>query len=103
MLGQLLYDIHPTFLFAKDSLLQNALRYTVKICDKYGKPYKVNNLDVNADLSSCSCQDTEDYSCRCSYIRNPYYIKFQVSLQFKFGVFEDDIHKDVLNVHPNQG
>jgi hypothetical protein len=99
----LLNDIHPTFLFAKDSLLQNALRYTVKISDKYGKTYKVDNLDLNANLNSCSCQDTLDYSCRCSYIRNPYYIKFQVSLQFKLGAFEDDIHKDVLNVHPGQG
>lgn len=99
----LLNDIHPTFLFAKDSLLQNALRYTVKISDRYGKTYKVDNLDINANLNSCSCQDTLDYSCRCSYIRNPYYIKFQVNLQFKLGTFEDDIHKDVLNVHPGQG
>lgn len=99
----LLNNIHPTFIFAKDSLLQNALRYTVKISDKYGKPYKVDNLDLNANLDSCSCQETIDYSCRCSYIRNPYYIKFQVNLQFKFGTFEDNIFKETLNVHPRQG
>jgi len=99
----LLNNIYPSFIFAKDSLLQSALRYSVKIGDKYGKPYRVNNLDANANLNSCSCQDIVDYSCRCSYIRNPYYLKFQVSLQFKFGVFEDDIYKDTLNVHPRQG
>jgi hypothetical protein len=99
----LLNNVHPTFIFAKDSLLQNALKYTVKVSDKYGKPYRVDNLDVNANLDSCTCQDTIDYSCRCSYIRNPYYLKLQVSLQFKFGIFEDDIYKDTINVHPRQG
>jgi hypothetical protein len=99
----LLNNVYPTFLFYRDSILQNALKYTVKIRDRFGNDYKVNNLDKNANLSECNCEsDNINYSCRCSYIRNPYYIKLQVNLQFKFGIFEDDLYKDYLNVHPKQ-
>lgn len=100
----LLNNIYPTFMFYKDSNLQNANKYTIKITDRYGKVFKVDNLDTNANLESCNCQDdTIDYSCRCNYIRNPYYAKFQVYLQFKFGVFEDELFKPLLNPHPRQG
>jgi len=99
----LLTKVHPAFLWYKDSMLQNANKYTVKITDRQGNVYNVNNLDKNANLDDCNCSDTVDYSCRCSYIRNPYYIKLQVNLQFKFGVFEDDLSKPLLNLHPTQG
>jgi hypothetical protein len=99
----LLTEVHPPFLWYKDSMLQNANKYTVKITDRYGSVYNVGNLDKNANLDNCDCSDTVDYSCRCSYIRNPYYIKLQVNLQFKLGVFEDDLAKPLLNVHPTQG
>jgi hypothetical protein len=97
-----LNNIYPPFIFYKDSILQNALKYTVKITDRYGNQYVTNNLDTWANTSTCDCQTSIDYSCRCSYIRNPYYIKLQVSLQFKFGIFEDDLYKDLLHVHPRQ-
>jgi len=97
-----LNNIYPPFIFYKDSILQNALKYTVKITDRYGNQYVTNNLDTNANTTVCNCQTSTDYSCRCSYIRNPYYIKLQVSLQFKFGIFEDDLYKDLLHVHPRQ-
>ena len=97
-----LNNIYPPFIFYKDSILQNALKYTVKITDRYGNQYVTNNLDTCANTSTCDCQTSIDYSCRCSYIRNPYYIKLQVSLQFKFGIFEDDLYKDLLHVHPRQ-
>lgn len=95
----LLNEVYPSFLFYKDSMLENATKYTVKISDRFGNPYTVNNLDKNADLSECDCSQTVDYSCRCSYIRNPYYVKLQVSLQFKYGLFEDDLAKDLINVN----
>jgi hypothetical protein len=99
----LLNNIYPTFMFYKDSTLQNAQKYTVKITDRYGKVYKVENTDKNANVSSCDCtSDDINYSCRCSYIRNPYYVKLQVSLQFKFGIFFDDLYKDLLNPNPHQ-
>jgi hypothetical protein len=97
-----LNNVYPPFIFYKDSILQNALKYTVKITDRYGNQYVTNNLDTRANTSTCDCQTSTDYSCRCSYIRNPYYIKLQVSLQFKFGIFEDDLYKDLLHVHPRQ-
>ena len=97
-----LNNIYPPFIFYKDSILQNALKYTVKITDRYGNQYVTNNLDTRANTSTCDCQTSTDYSCRCSYIRNPYYLKLQVSLQFKFGIFEDDLYKDLLHVHPRQ-
>ena len=97
-----LNNIYPPFIFYKDSILQNALKYTVKITDRYGNQYVTNNLDTRANTDVCNCQTSTDYSCRCSYIRNPYYIKLQVSLQFKFGVFEDDLYKDLLHVNPRQ-
>jgi hypothetical protein len=97
-----LNNIYPPFIFYKDSILQNALKYTVKITDRYGNQYVTNNLDTHANTDVCNCQTSTDYSCRCSYIRNPYYIKLQVSLQFKFGIFEDDLYKDLLHVHPRQ-
>ena len=97
-----LNNIYPPFIFYKDSILQNALKYTVKITDRYGNQYVTNNLDTRANTSTCDCQTSTDYSCRCSYIRNPYYIKLQVSLQFKFGIFEDDLYKELLHVHPRQ-
>jgi len=99
----LLNNVYPTFMFYKDSNLELANKYTVKITDRYGKVYKVNNMDYNANIENCNCQNEIDYSCRCSYIRNPYYIKLQVSLQFKFGTFEDDLYKEYLNPHPIQG
>ena len=95
----LLNEVYPSFLFYKDSMLENANKYTVTITDRFGNPYAVNNLDKNANLDECNCSQTEDYSCRCSYIRNPYYVKLQVSLQFKFGLFEDDLAKDLINVN----
>jgi len=94
----LLNEIYPSFLFYKDSMLEKANKYTVKITDRFGNVYVVNNLDSNANLDECNCSNTIDYSCRCSYIRNPYYVKLQVSLQFKFGLFEDDLFKDLINV-----
>ena len=97
-----LNNIYPPFIFYKDSILQNALKYTVKITDRYGNQYVTNNLDTHSNTDVCNCQTSTDYSCRCSYIRNPYYIKLQVSLQFKFGIFEDDLYKDLLHVHPRQ-
>lgn len=97
-----LNNIYPPFIFYKDSILQNALKYTVKITDRYGNQYVTNNLDTRANTDVCNCQSSTDYSCRCTYIRNPYYIKLQVSLQFKFGIFEDDLYKDLLHVHPRQ-
>ena len=97
-----LNNVYPPFIFYKDSILQNALKYTVKITDRYGNQYVTNNLDTRANTDVCNCQTSTDYSCRCTYIRNPYYIKLQVSLQFKFGIFEDDLYKDLLHVHPRQ-
>jgi len=97
-----LNNVYPPFIFYKDSILQNALKYTVKITDRYGNQYVTNNLDTRANTDVCNCQTSTDYSCRCTYIRNPYYVKLQVSLQFKFGIFEDDLYKDLLHVHPRQ-
>jgi hypothetical protein len=98
----LLNNIYPTFMFYKDSSLEKTNKYTVTVTDKYGSPYKVNNMDYNANIEDCNCQNEINYSCRCSYIRNPYYVKLQVSLQFKFGTFEDDLYKELLNLHPKQ-
>jgi hypothetical protein len=99
----LLNNIYPTFMFYKDSSLEKTNKYTVTVTDRYGSPYKVNNMDYNANIEDCNCQNEINYSCRCSYIRNPYYVKLQVSLQFKFGTFEDDLYKELLNLHPRQG
>jgi hypothetical protein len=87
-------------IFYKDSQLQNANKYSVKITDTYGNEIKVNNLDKNSNIKPCNCQTSIDYSCRCTYIRNLYYVKLQVDVQFKFGTFEDDLFKDVLNLNP---
>jgi len=92
-------EVYPSFLFYKDSMLENANKYTVNITDRFGKQYVVNNLDSNANLSECNCSEEIDYSCRCSYLRNPLYVELQVSLQFKFGLFEDDLFKELINVN----
>jgi len=99
----LITNIYPTFRWYKDSSLENANKYSVKITDKYGKVFVTENLDMNANLDTCDCSNEIDYSCRCSYIRNPYYGKLQVGIQFKFGIFEDELFKPILNLHPTQG
>jgi len=96
----LLNNVYPSMIFYKDSKLQNATKYSVTITDTSENAIKVDNLDVNANLAACDCQTSIDYSCRCSYIRNPLYIKLQVVVQFKFGTFEDDLYKEVLNLNP---
>jgi hypothetical protein len=96
----LLNNIYPSMIFYKDSMLQSANKYSVKITDTSGNIISVDNLDSNANIAKCNCQTTIDYSCRCSYIRNPFYIKLQVDVQFKFGTFEDDLYKDLLNLNP---
>jgi len=96
----LLNNVYPSMIFYKDSKLQNATKYSVTITDTSGNDIKVDNLDVNANLAACDCQTSIDYSCRCTYIRNPLYIKLQVVVQFKFGTFEDDLYKEVLNLNP---
>jgi hypothetical protein len=87
-------------IFYKDSMLQSANKYSVKITDTSGNIITVENQDSNANVTKCNCQTSIDYSCRCSYIRNPFYIKLQVVVQFKFGTFEDDLYKDLLNLNP---
>jgi hypothetical protein len=62
----LLNNIYPTFMFYKDAKLENANKYTVKITDRYGKVYAVNNLDYNANLNDCNCQNEIDYATRIS-------------------------------------
>jgi hypothetical protein len=99
----LLNNIYPTFRWFKDSSLENVNKLSIKITDRYGKVFKVDNLDKNANLDQCDCNDENDFACRCSYIRNPYYSKFQVGIQFKFGIFEDELFKELLNPHPRQG
>jgi len=96
----LLNNIYPSMIFYKDSQLQNATKYSVTITDNVENVIKVDNLDVNANIKPCNCQTSIDYSCRCTYIRNPLYIKLQVVVQFKFGTFEDDLYKEVLNLNP---
>jgi hypothetical protein len=96
----LLNNVYPSMIFYKDSSLQSALKYSVSITDSYGNAIVVDNLDKNANVTSCNCQTAIDYSCRCTYIRNPLYIKLQVVVQFKFGTFEDDLYKELLNLNP---
>jgi len=96
----LLNNIYPSMIFYKDSQLQNANKYSIKITSTNGNEIKVTNLDPNSNIKPCNCQTSIDYSCRCTYIRNIYYVKLQVSVQFKFGTFEDDLFKDVLNLNP---
>jgi hypothetical protein len=96
----LLNNIYPSMIFYKDSQLQNANKYSVKITDTAGNEIKVTNLDPNSNIAPCDCQTSIDYSCRCTYIRNLYYVKLQVCVQFKFGTFEDDLFKEVLNLNP---
>jgi len=97
----LLTNVYPTFMFYKDSKLELANKYTVKITDRSGKVYKTNNLDYNSNQNNCSCDpDIIDYSCRCTYIRHPLNPRYQVMLQFKIGTFEDDIYKELLTNNP---
>jgi len=96
----LLNNVYPSMIFYKDSKLQMANKYSVTITDTTGNQIKVDNFDLNANIGACNHQPNKDYSCRCTYLRNPYYVKLQVVVQFKFGTFEDDLYKEVLNLNP---
>ena len=90
------------------SQLGNIKSLTINITDYEGKDFNTQSYKMFTDShisknKKCICKlnsDGEiirDYGCSCSYIRHPYYKKFQNTLLFKIGVIENDIDKSIIN------
>jgi hypothetical protein len=81
---------------------------TVNIADNEGKDFNTQSYKMFTDThiktnKKCICKPNSDgeiirdYGCSCSYMRHPYYKKFQNTLLFKVGVVENDIDKSIIN------
>jgi hypothetical protein len=90
------------------SQLGNIKSLTINITDNEGKDYNTYSYKMFTDThisnnKKCICKVNSsgelirDYSCSCSYIRHPYYKKFQNTLLLKVGVIENDIDKSIIN------
>jgi hypothetical protein len=90
------------------SQLGNIKSLTVNILDNEGKDFNTQSYKMFTDTyiktnKKCICKVNSngeiirDYGCSCSYMRHPYYKKFQNTLLFKVGVIENDIDKSIIN------
>jgi hypothetical protein len=90
------------------SQLGNIKSLTINIADNEGKDYNTQSYKMFIDThitknKKCICKVNNngelirDYGCSCSYMRHPYYKKFQNTLLFKVGVIENDIDKSLIN------
>ena len=90
------------------SQLGNIKSLTVNITDYEGKDFNTQSYKMFTDshiskIKKCICKISNngeiirDYGCSCSYMRHPYYKKFQNTLLFKIGVIENDIDKSIIN------
>jgi hypothetical protein len=90
------------------SQLGNIKSLTVNILDNEGKDFNAQSYKMFTDTrisknKKCICKPNSDgeiirdYGCSCSYMRHPYYKKFQNTLLFKVGVIENDIDKSIIN------
>jgi hypothetical protein len=90
------------------SQLGNIKSLTVNILDNEGKDFNTQSYKMFTDThisknKKCICKPNSDgeiirdYGCSCSYMRHPYYKKFQNTLLFKVGVIENDIDKSIIN------
>jgi hypothetical protein len=90
------------------SQLGNIKSLTVNISDNEGKDFNTQSYKMFTDThisknKKCICKVNSngeiirDYGCSCSYMRHPYYKKFQNTLLFKVGVIENDIDKSIIN------
>jgi hypothetical protein len=90
------------------SQLGNIKSLTINITDYEGKDFNTQSYKMFTDShisknKKCICKVSNngeiirDYGCSCSYIRHPYYKKFQNTLLFKIGVIENDIDKSIIN------
>jgi hypothetical protein len=81
---------------------------TINILDNEGKDFNTQSYKMFTDShisknKKCICKVNSngelirDYGCSCSYMRHPYYKKFQNTLLFKIGVIENDIDKSIIN------
>ena len=90
----------------KYSSLGNINQMTIRIMNSNGIPIKLNKeaIDLNTSSSNkCICKKdnlgniVRIYSCACTYMRHPYYVKFQNTLVFKISYADPDIDKRVFN------
>jgi hypothetical protein len=90
------------------SQLGNIKSLTINIADNEGKDYNTQSYKMFTDThisnnKKCICKVNSngelirDYTCSCSYMRHPYYKKFQNTLLLKIGVIENDIDKSIIN------
>jgi len=90
------------------SQLGNIKSLTINILDNEGKDFNTQSYKMFTDNhisknKKCICKVNSngeiirDYGCSCSYMRHPYYKKFQNTLLFKVGVVENDIDKSIIN------
>jgi hypothetical protein len=90
------------------SQLGNIKSLTINILDNEGKDFNTQSYKMFTDTyiktnKKCICKVNSngelarDYGCSCSYMRHPYYKKFQNTLLFKVGVIENDIDKSIIN------
>jgi hypothetical protein len=90
------------------SQLGNIKSLSVNILDNEGKDFNTQSYKMFTDTyikknKKCICKPNSngeivrDYGCSCSYMRHPYYKKFQNTLLFKVGVIENDIDKSIIN------
>jgi hypothetical protein len=99
------YGVDKIFRFSQ---LGNIKSLTISLVDNEGKDYNTQNYKTYTDThvqknKKCICKINNNgeiirnYSCSCSYMRHPYYKKFQNTLLFKLGVIENDIDKSIIN------
>jgi hypothetical protein len=88
--------------------LGNIDQITLRITNSKGVPITLNKNAIDTrvktkDVRKCICSKdsngnyVRNYSCACTYMRHPLYVKFQNNILFKLGFIEPDIDKRVFN------
>lgn len=88
--------------------LGNIDQITLRITNSKGIPITLNKEAIDTRITTksvrqCICSKdingnyVRNYSCSCTYMRHPLYVKFQNNILFKLGFIEPDIDKRVFN------
>ena len=100
--------INGDYLYMDTKIVEKIYKYsdlgivdqiTLKITNSRGIEISTNTeaYDMMSNMNICACQFVRDYSCVCTYMRHPFYYKFQTNTLFKVGYIEPNIDKRVFD------
>jgi hypothetical protein len=101
-------DTHYVDKIFRFSSLGNISSFTIRVANPDGKVFQNQHdnafVDMHADRNKrCECRPdangnyARNYRCSCTYLRHPFFCKFQNTLVFKVGVIENDMDKAIFS------